>query len=323
MYLDQLTCRILHPDISRLSRTEWLGLRRQHLGGSDISAALGLNRWRSPLEVWADKIGMPLPKHETSEACRWGILLEEVIRAELAERTGWTINKPAAMFQHKTIPFLSANIDGLAQIPGKGLAIVEIKTASFYKESEWADGQIPPEYYLQGQHYMSVLDLPHCVFACLLGGQKMVMAEIGRDDGMIRDVHKLAAAFWNCVIMRTPPSADGSAATSEFLNLLYPKSSNTTPLILPQEADAWIQEYLSAKADADAAEERKRLAENLLKEVIGNHEKAASPSGRQVIWKTIESSRLDANRLKKEEPTIWERYSNTATSRRFSVSMGK
>ena len=65
-----INCHIVAEDVRKLSRTQWLELRRQSLGGSDISAALGLNRWRSPMEVWAEKAGLPLPRQETPEACR-------------------------------------------------------------------------------------------------------------------------------------------------------------------------------------------------------------------------------------------------------------
>ena len=315
-----LNCSIIADDIRKLSRTEWLELRRQSLGGSDISAALGLNRWRSPMEVWADKAGVPLPKQETSEACRWGILLEEIIRAEAAKRTGWTITKPVAMYRHKTIPFLSANVDGLAQIPGKGLSVVEIKTANSYKEAEWSSGQVPPEYYLQGQHYMAVLDLSHCVFACLLGGQKMVMAEIDRDDGMISDMCRLADQFWSHVISKAPPDPDGSEATADFLAKLYPVSPNKVPLILPEKANALVSNWLNAKNNEDQAAEQRRLAEHELKMLIQNHERAVTPNGTAITWKTVTAGRLDSARLKKEQPAVWEQYSTTAASRRFAIS---
>ena len=311
---------IVAEDVRKLSRTQWLELRRQSLGGSDISAALGLNRWRSPMEVWAEKVGLPLPRQETPEACRWGILLEEVVRAELAERTGWTIQKPVAMYRHRTIPFLSANVDGLAQIPEKGLAVVEIKTASSYKEGEWSGGQVPPEYYLQGQHYLSVLDLRHCVFACLIGGQKLVIAEMERDDDMIRDIHRLATAFWNRVVAKTPPDPDGSEATAAFLSKLFPLSENAVPLILPEKADELVSNWLGAKNEEDLAADRRRLAENELKLLMQDHERAVTPKGQVISWKTVTTSRLDSARLKKEQPAMLEQYTTTASSRRFAVS---
>ena len=103
----------------------------------------------------------------------------------------------------------------------------------------------------------------------------------------------------------------------------FPSSSNPAPLILPVDADSWIQDYLTSKAEEESAAERKRLAENKLKEVIGNHEKAISPGGYQATWKTVQSSRIDSTRLKKEEPALFEKFATTSTTRRFSVSESK
>ena len=40
-----------------MSREEWLKERRKSLGGSDMGAVLGLNKYRSPWVVWAEKTG--------------------------------------------------------------------------------------------------------------------------------------------------------------------------------------------------------------------------------------------------------------------------
>ena len=40
-----------------MSREEWLEERKKSLGGSDMGAVLGLNRYRSPYTVWAEKTG--------------------------------------------------------------------------------------------------------------------------------------------------------------------------------------------------------------------------------------------------------------------------
>ena len=321
-FANQLNCRIAVPDVSKLSRQEWLQIRRRSLGGSDISAALGLNRWRSPLEVWADKCGLPV-KNEMSEACRWGILLEEPIRAELSRRNGWQIEKPSAMFQHRSIPFLTANVDGIALIPEKGRAIVEIKTGSSYKEQEWSDGQVPAEYLLQAQSYLDVLDLSCCVLACLLGGQKLIVTEVSRDSEMIDSIHRLAADFWDHVQNRIPPDPDGSDATAEFLAKLYPTSSNQSPMILAETADTIIEEWHKAKSDEEVAAEQRRLAESRLKTMLQDHEAGISPGGWRVSWKSVSTSRLDSARIKVEEPSIWTRYCTPTTSRRLSISAKK
>lgn len=104
--------------------------------------------------------------------------------------------------------------------------------------------------------------------------------------------------------------------------LHHPASSNTTQLILPQEADGWIEAYLKAKAESDIAEGKKRLAENRLKEAMTAHKRAISGSGHQVIWKTIIANKVDTARLKKENPSLCEALT-IATSRPHFVPTSK
>lgn len=38
-----------------LSHEEWLRWRKKGIGGSDVSAILGINKWTSAIELWLDK----------------------------------------------------------------------------------------------------------------------------------------------------------------------------------------------------------------------------------------------------------------------------
>ena len=40
-----------------LSREEWLKLRRQGIGGSDVSIIAGINPFKSVYQLWLDKTG--------------------------------------------------------------------------------------------------------------------------------------------------------------------------------------------------------------------------------------------------------------------------
>lgn len=40
-----------------LTRDDWLAVRRTGIGSSDAAAAVGLNPYMSPLELWLDKTG--------------------------------------------------------------------------------------------------------------------------------------------------------------------------------------------------------------------------------------------------------------------------
>lgn len=60
-----------------LSRVDWLSVRKTGIGGSDAAAAVGLNPYKSQLELWLEKTGRDgdLPKpdpSDTKEPVYWG-----------------------------------------------------------------------------------------------------------------------------------------------------------------------------------------------------------------------------------------------------------
>ena len=40
---------------------DWLEYRKQGIGGSDASVVCGINRYKSPVELWLDKTGQLPP----------------------------------------------------------------------------------------------------------------------------------------------------------------------------------------------------------------------------------------------------------------------
>ena len=318
-----LSCKVLVPDIDRLSHAEWLQVRRSGIGGSDAAAALGLSPWKSALELWQEKVSGQSQPHKENEAMIWGRIMEPVITREFVRRTGLTVTPMRSMLQATNWPWMLADLDGLVEDPRRGTGVFEVKTASAFKQDEWAEDRCPDAYMLQLAHYMEVTGLSYAVICVLIGGNKLQWITVDRDDELIASLVQLEKRFWQHVLTQSSPPVDGSTACAEMLARRFPSSSNPAPLILPVDADSWIQDYLTSKAEEESAAERKRLAENKLKEVIGNHEKAISPGGYQATWKTVQSSRIDSTRLKKEEPALFEKFATTSTTRRFSVSESK
>ena len=59
-------------------KQQWLEGRRRGIGGSDVAAVLQLSPWRTPLDVWNDKLGLS-PEHEMTSSLYWGTTLEQVV----------------------------------------------------------------------------------------------------------------------------------------------------------------------------------------------------------------------------------------------------
>lgn len=88
-----------------LSRDDWLTVRKGGIGSSDAAAAVGLNPYQSPLELWLIKTGRDTglpkvdPKDETSPMY-WGSLLEPIVAAHYTKRSGNRVRRINAVLQH-------------------------------------------------------------------------------------------------------------------------------------------------------------------------------------------------------------------------------
>ena len=67
-----MTAAILAKTLD-MPRDKWLELRRQGIGGSDAAAIMGLNPWKTPMDIWLEKTGEFLDDEEPeNEKMYWG-----------------------------------------------------------------------------------------------------------------------------------------------------------------------------------------------------------------------------------------------------------
>lgn len=298
-------------------RAQFLAERQQGLGGSDMAAIMGLSPFRSPMDVFLEKIGEAAPTEET-EAMYWGTQLEDLVAREFARRTGYKVQRRTQMYRHPQMPYLIGHIDRLVVNHPGGPAILDAKTTSAYHKAEWADGQAPLHYLIQVNHYMDITSYQHGYLAVLIGGNDFRIVPVERNDDLIQQMHEAAEAFWLCVETRTPPVIDGSAATAAALKALYPQGNGQT-VALPPEGALWVAQYHVAQQAMKEAESLKTEAENQLKALLGEAEIGTLP-GYQVQWKTASRTSVDTKAL---PDAIKRQYSKTTTYRTFSIKEAK
>ena len=295
---------------------DWLSYRKLGIGGSDASVVCGINRYKSPVELWMEKTDQ-IPHQEAGEAAYWGTLLESLVRAEFTKRTGVEVKQIKQLLQSEEYPFMLANLDGVCEHPDLGPLIFEAKTASAYKAAEWEDA-IPDEYQLQVQHYMAVTGYQGAYVAVLIGGNSFKWKFIERDEELISMLIELESAFWNHVQNGTPPPLDDSDASARFLSERFPNSVPKSQIELPDTAADLLAQYDEAVEQLEAVTEQKQRAENLLKEMLGDNE-IGTAGDRVITWKSITQERLDSKTLKAEHPTLCKKYTNKTSYRRFTI----
>lgn len=294
---------------------EWLDLRKGGIGGSDASVVCGINRYKSPIELWMEKTSRQ-PPQETGESAYWGTQLESIVREEFTKRTGLEVKLVKCILQSEEFPFMQANLDGVCHDPDYGDCIFEAKTASAFKMGEW-ENSIPDEYMLQIQHYMAVTGFKAAYIAVLIGGNTFKWQRIERDEEIISALIQLEKDFWDCVETDTPPQIDGSEASAKFLADKFAESKKSQ-IELPENAADLIRKYETANEQIKALTEEKQFAENLLKQMLGENEIGVI-GGNIVSWKGVSQERLDSKTLKSEHPTLYKKYASISTYRRFSV----
>ncbi|ODA18269.1 hypothetical protein A5N86_05910 [Geobacillus thermoleovorans] len=301
-----------------MSHEEWLQARVHGLGGSDASVVLGLNRYKTPFELWLEKTGQVTPQSSTSEAAYFGTLLEDLVAKEFEKRSGKKVRKRNAMFQHPEHEFILANIDRF--IVGEK-AILECKTASAFLAKEWEGDDIPEAYIVQMQHYLGVLgpEYKKGYFAVLIGGQKFVWKEIERDDELIEMIFAAEIDFWNNhVLANQPPALDGSSAAEQFLKERYKETDPNKVVQLGSSCKSKIEEYQSLKETIAQLEEQAKAIENELKHELKDAE-IGYAGNYEVQWKPRVSNRVDTKMLKEKFPDIYKQVLKTSTARYFSI----
>lgn len=197
-------------------RDQWLQQRTTGIGSSDASAVLGLSRWTSPYEVWAEKRGL-VPPDPDNEVLELGRLLEPVI-ADRWSAVHQIAVRRAGLMASRERPWQLASVDRLAECGG----LVEIKTLGWRMAEEWEDRQTPDHAEAQVQHQLAVTGRDHAHVVGLQDGRTWLERTVDRDDALIADMTKLEADFWQLVVDGTEPAIDGSQATTDVLNARWP-----------------------------------------------------------------------------------------------------
>lgn len=306
-----------------LDRAEWLSIRKSGIGGSDAAAAVGLSPYKSRLELWLEKTGrdegleQPDPT-DTTHPAYWGTLLEPIVAAAYAQKTGRRVRKVNAVLQHAVHPFMLANLDREV-VGAPDVQILECKTAGEYGARLWRDG-VPEYVQLQVQHQLAVTGWNFADVAVLICGQQLEIHRIERDEALIAQLIVLEGRFWDLVKRDQPPDADGSESADRALRCLYPGTSSTIDFTENWELSRVLSDLVALKSrikDQEAQAERLRQT---LQQAMGDASEALFETGRITFKRSKDGAGVDIARLCAEHPDLAQQYAITRPgSRRFRI----
>ncbi len=307
-----------------LSRDEWLTVRRQGIGSSDAAAAVGLNPYKSQLQLWMEKTGrdgaLPVvdPSDEQSPMY-WGTLLEPIVAAHYTRRSGHRVRRVNAVLQHPEHSWMLANIDREV-VGASDVQILECKTAGIHGARLWRDG-VPEYVQLQVMHQLAVTGKQAADVAVLLGGQELQVFRIERDDTLIAQLVVLEQQFWGYVERDQQPPADGSASAELALRCLYPRDSGTTlDFSTDLEMSGVFSDLLAVREVITTQTALESQLKQRIQQRMGEATRAVFEIG-EVSWKrSKDGTSLDTTQLLKDHPEMAQTYAMTKPgSRRFLV----
>lgn len=309
-----------------LPREDWLAVRKRGIGSSDAAAAVGLNPYKSQLELWLEKTGRDglLPKidplNEESPAY-WGNILEHIVAAHYTKRSGNRVRRINAVLQHPDpkLHWMLANIDREV-IGAPDVQILECKTAGINGSRLWKEG-VPEYVQLQVQHQLVVTGKAAADVAVLLGGQHLEIHRIHRDEKLIARLIELERQFWHSVETDTPPPADGSDSADTALRCLYPEDKGQTlDFKAERNLSACFADLLAVRQSIADQEKLETHLKQTLQQAMGAASRADFEAG-SVTWKKAKDSVvMDMTRLLKDQPDLQQLYAVTKTgSRRFLI----
>jgi putative phage-type endonuclease len=315
-------------DIGDMTRDEWLQSRRAGIGASEAAAIVNQSPWSTPWQVWLDKTGQIPVGGEETEAMYFGNLLESTIGRAFAERTGMEVSTVNATYAHPEHDWMLASPDRFIHLDdSEDIGLLEIKNSGGYKLDEWQSGEpdadgiwrggeAPLHYILQVQHQHAVMGTKVGYIGALLGGNRLCIVEVPRDQEMINMLIAAEQRFWNeHVLTNSPPPIDGQQTTAELLMQMYAESDADKQVELDDRVAAALLQYQEASDRESQAKEAKTLAANILRDTLGDAESGTYGGVQVVTWKPQVTERFDQAAFKQEHPDLYVKFLSKSSGR--------
>lgn len=221
------------------------------IGGSDISALLGVHPTKTQWDVFAEKTLLDIAIENTSRRMEWGKKLQRVIAEAYTEETG-----RAHVWLDETLPGkVPHQIWTPDALLPKDDRVLECKTAGVDRFGDWGEpgsSDVPPHYEAQAQWYLLASGYELADIALLMGGSDFRIYTIKADKDVQAAMAEVAERFWRLYIKpNVPPPIEDSPGAREWVRRRWPKNNGRMA-----EATALQKGIVEAYAEANAQLER-------------------------------------------------------------------
>lgn len=298
------------------TRQEWLTLRENGIGSSEVGTILGLNPFETPYQLWRRKKGID-PAKPQNFAMRAGHYLEDAVSRFYQDETDKEIIKSSAgdwIIRSDAHHYMQVSPDRTFWIPGRpkngqNKGILECKTTQMQVDPD----SVPQHWFAQLQYQLGVAELEQGALAWLTMGREFGYRDFVFDPEFFDYIAEEVTRFWvdniqggqepllinvDDVLLRNPRHVVGKTVTAD------------AELI---ENCATLKEI---KEELSSLDTRKKELEAAIKMAMGDAEALVSPSdGRTSMpqtlatWKATKGSKkFDEKRFAADMPDTYAKY---------------
>jgi len=278
--------------------------RKKGIGSSDAAAVIGADPWRTPLDLYLEKIGEGPERVETKQMKR-GKYLEPVAVDVYSTLTGRIVERVGKQITHPSYAFMIANLDRnvfrdeSAREVTTDIGVLEVKCPNIRTWSRIKREGLPVYYSVQMQHYLAVTNRTWGAFALFNSDLwELIHFDIERDDIFIQKLIAAEQDFW---MLHVEPRNPPAALQVEFKIELPPVEGE---LILRQDPD-WqeaARAYMEALVLQEDAKSVVEFDKARLKELMGKLG-AVEGAGLRCYWSQRKGRvTFDKKALEKNKP---------------------
>jgi len=289
------------------NRQEFLYKRSQldTYGGSDAGTILGLNKWKSPMRLYMEKVGIVPSEFSDNKYTFHGTNLEDYV-VELwkhyevddermrmnhgAKRKVSRCRKENCFQINPDVPWLHATIDAkiLKSVRRKGKGILECKTMTNYASDMYES--VNPSYVVQVQQYMLVLGLDYSEIAQLVGGFEFELYPIDASTELQSAIYETTLDFSERekegleivkkekspnkkiqLLANIAPEADNTEDVKKLLSTLHQVREGGNKMEFDDELLEWALEYdFNAKKMKEAKEAKLDFSNKIKAHLLKN-----------------------------------------------------
>lgn len=179
---------------------QWHAWRRAHVCGTDAAYILGVNRYKNPVQLWEEKVGIKAPSDYTNERMERGTRLEPIAREWACKEIG--IEFEPSVIESDEFSFMGGSLDGIS-LDCKYL--LEIKCNGKENHEKALRGELPELHVPQVQHLLATSGLD-MLFYVSYDGERGQIVNVYRDQDYINNMIDKEKEFFRCMQQHVPPS---------------------------------------------------------------------------------------------------------------------